>query len=45
MNITKEQIKKAEQILIDNGIEEDEVDTVLQTIGYVLLDIELYKED
>ena len=40
-----EQIRKAEQILIDNGIEDDEAETVLQAIGYVLLDEELYPED
>lgn len=45
MNITKEQILKAEQILIDNGIETDEAEIVLQAIGYVLLDVELYEED
>ena len=40
--ISKEAIKKAEQVLIDNGIEADEADIVLQAIGYVLLDVELY---
>lgn len=40
-----EQIRKAEQILIDNGIEDDEAETVLQAIGYVLLDEELYPGD
>ena len=35
-------IKAAEQILIDNGIDEDEAYAVLQAIGYALLDIELY---
>lgn len=34
----------AEQILIDNGIERDEAATVLQAIGYALLDKELYPE-
>lgn len=43
--ISKEAIKKAEQVLIDNGIEEDEADIVLQAIGYVLLDAELYPEE
>lgn len=38
-------IKKAEQILIDNGIETDEADIVLQAIGYALLDMELYPEE
>ena len=39
-----EKIKKAEQVLIDNGIEPDEAEIVLQTIGYVLLDEELYPD-
>ena len=39
---SKEAIKKAEQILIDNGIEADEVQTVLQAVGYALLNKELY---
>ena len=38
-------IKKAEQILIDNGIETDEAGIVLQAIGYALLDMELYPEE
>lgn len=45
MKITKEQIKAAEQVLIDNGIEADEAQTVLQAIGYTLLDEELYPEE
>ena len=40
--VTNETIKSAEQVLIDNGIEPDEAQTVLQAIGYVLLDTELY---
>lgn len=43
--ITKENIKAAEQVLIDNGIEEDEVQVVLQAVGYALLDEELYPQD
>lgn len=43
--ISLDKIKKAEQILIDNGIEEDEADVVLQAIGYALLDKELYSEN
>lgn len=43
--ITEEKIKKAEQCLIDNGVDADEADTVLQAIGYILLDKELYPED
>ena len=35
--IMDEDIKKAEQILIDNGIEADEADVVLQAIGYALI--------
>lgn len=37
-------IKKAEQVLVDNGIEQDEAATVLQALGYALLDKELYPE-
>lgn len=43
--ITQEQIKKAEQCLIDNGIDENEACTVLQALGYILLDAEFYPED
>ena len=43
--ITKADIKKVEQILIDNGIEADEAETVLQAIGYALLNTELYGND
>lgn len=41
--ITKEDILRAEKVLEDNGVEKDEVQTVLQAIGYVLLDTELYQ--
>ncbi len=41
----KEAIEAAKQVLIDNGIDEDEAQTVLQAIGYALLDTELYPED
>lgn len=41
-NITKENIEKAELVLVDNGIEASEAQTVLQAIGYALLDTELY---
>ena len=44
-NITKAGIRRAENVLIDNGIDKDEADIVLQAIGYVLLDTELYPED
>ena len=37
-------IKAAEQCLIDNGIEPDEVKNVLQALGYILLDEELYED-
>ena len=40
----KEKIQKAEQVLIDNGIDPEEVQPVLQAIGYVLMDTELYPE-
>jgi len=42
--ITKENIR-AEQVLIDNGIDKDEAECVLQAIGYTLLDTELYGND
>ena len=33
---SKDKIKRAEQCLIDNGIEPDEAETVLQALGYIL---------
>lgn len=36
---------KAEQCLINNGIEPDEAPVVLQALGYILLDEELYPEE
>lgn len=42
--ITKEAIEKTKQVLIDNGIGEDKAETVLQAIGYTLLDKELFPE-
>ena len=42
MNETK--IKKTIQCLIDNGIEKDEAEVVLQALGYILLDEELFPE-
>lgn len=42
--VTEEDIKRAEQVMIDNGIDPDEADVVLQAIGYALLDVELYPE-
>ena len=41
-NITESAIEKAEKVLSDNGVEADEVKTVLQALGYVLLDCEMY---
>lgn len=41
-NISPDCIKKSEQVLVDNGISPDEAQTVLQAIGYTLLDKELY---
>ena len=41
MIITKEKIELAEKCLQDNGIESDECSTVLQALGYILLDIDL----
>lgn len=40
-NVTKEDIKRTLKVLIDNGIEKDEAGTVLQAIGYTLIDTEL----
>lgn len=34
----------AKQCLVDNGIDVDEAETVLQALGYILLDSELYPE-
>lgn len=42
MNIAEDRIKSAEQILIDNGVEADEASTVLQALGFALLDEDLY---
>lgn len=38
-------IEQTEQVLIDSGIDPDNATTVLQTIGYSLLDIELYPKE
>lgn len=43
--VTNDKIYQAERCLIDNGIEIDEASTVLQAIGYILLDAELYEEE
>ncbi len=36
-----EKIMHAEKCLIDNGIEEDEAETVLQALCYILIDEEI----
>jgi hypothetical protein len=41
----KKNIVATEQVLIDNGIEEDEASTVLQAVGYSLLNTELYPDE
>lgn len=43
--ISERMIGRAEQCLIDNGIEPDEAPIVLQALGYILLDEELYPEE
>lgn len=43
--INEKQINKAMQCLVDNGIEIDEARTVLQALGYILLDVELFPEE
>ena len=43
--IENSKIRAAEKCLIDNGIETDEASTVLQAIGYILLDMELYPDN
>lgn len=35
---------KAEKCLADNGIDPDECCVVLQALGYILLNVELYPE-
>ena len=42
--IYSDNIRNAEGVLIDNGIDPEDVKDVLQAIGYVLLDSELYPE-
>ena len=37
-------IEKALQCLIDNGIEPDEAETVLQALGYILMNEELFPD-
>ena len=40
--ISAKKIELAKNCLVDNGIEVDEVETVLQELGYILLDGELF---
>lgn len=44
-SINEVQINKAIQCLIDNGIEADEAEVVLQALGYILLDKELFPKE
>ena len=43
--ISNKNIENSKKVLCDNGIEEDETETVLQAIGYTLLDIELFPDN
>lgn len=43
-NIKEEEIEKAVECLYDNGIEKGEAGIVLQAIGYILLDTDLFPE-
>ena len=43
MNFNEWKVNKAEQILIDNGIAADKAKDVLQTVGFALLDEDIYK--
>ena len=45
VNVSEEDIVKAQQVLIDNGIDKDEADSVLQALGYALLGVELYPNE
>lgn len=42
MKITADSVKAAEKVLVDNGIEDDETQSVLQAVGYALAGVELY---
>lgn len=42
--ISEDKIAAAKQCLVDNGIEPDEVENVLQALGYILLSAELFPE-
>lgn len=45
MFIDSTDVKNAKKVLVDNGIAEDEAETVLQAVGYALLDEELFPEN
>ena len=45
MDISIENRSRAEQCLIDNGIDPDDAPIVLQALGYILLDEDLYPEE
>ena len=40
--ISEDRLKKAEQVLIQNGIQPDIAASILGEIGYILLDTDLY---
>lgn len=40
--ISEDRLKKAEQVLVQNGIEPDIAASILGEIGYILLDKDLY---
>ena len=42
--MTRECVKEALKILVDNGVDKDEAETVLQAVGYALLNMELFPE-
>lgn len=42
--ITETKRDMAEKVLVDNGIDPDEAYVVLQALGFVLLDEDLYPE-
>ena len=44
ISISEEQVDKAIKCLIDNGIDEDDACVILQALGYILLDEELFPE-
>lgn len=40
-----EKVERAEKVLMENGIDEERVEDVCMTLGYTLLDLELYDEE